>query len=391
MGLPEQILPALAARGAAAAGAGGGGRAVVIAHKEACTEEARPAARPPLPPPALPRRSGSDARRTLRTHPQVAAEAAVASALAPLGASLRLLWGHTLIHPDDLGIPPEETPILFSQWSKRAVEAAGARPRPPVPSERFAPGELPLARGAAEEGELGAEELPTLRELGYTDPAPAEVPALSPLVSTSALVLSASESAESQPGPVPAASDSIRLSLRPAAPQASPRAALRFEGGETAALARLRHYLWGSDAVATYFDTRDGMLGADFSTKLSPWLAAGCLSPRLVAAEVSRYERERVRNKSTQWVSFELLVRDWMRLLFLRHGAAMFRRGGVSASAWRWCAEPEQSARFAAWREGRTGWPLVDANMRELNETGAMPPCAPPAWLSSSVLRLRGG
>lgn len=55
---------------------------------------------------------------------------------------------------------------------------------------------------------------------------------------------------------------------------------------------------------ATYFDTRDGMLGPDYSTKLSPWLALGCLSPRTVAAEVARYEVERVRNKSTGWCAW---------------------------------------------------------------------------------------
>ena len=56
----------------------------------------------------------------------------------------------------------------------------------------------------------------------------------------------------------------------------SAQAALQARGGESAALARLQHYLWGSDAARTYFDTRNGMLGADFSTKFSPWLAAGC-------------------------------------------------------------------------------------------------------------------
>ncbi len=55
-----------------------------------------------------------------------------------------------------------------------------------------------------------------------------------------------------------------------------------FHGGEDVALARLQHYLWDTDAVATYFDTRNGMLLADQSTKFSPWLALGCLSPRTV-------------------------------------------------------------------------------------------------------------
>ena len=44
-------------------------------------------------------------------------------------------------------------------------------------------------------------------------------------------------------------------------------------GGETAALQRLKHYLWDTDALAVYFNTRNGMLGPDYSTKFSAWLA----------------------------------------------------------------------------------------------------------------------
>ena len=62
------------------------------------------------------------------------------------------------------------------------------------------------------------------------------------------------------------------------------QAALPARGGESAALARLQHYLWGSDAARTYFDTRNGMLGPDFSTKFSPWLAAGCASWHLLTS-----------------------------------------------------------------------------------------------------------
>jgi deoxyribodipyrimidine photo-lyase len=59
-------------------------------------------------------------------------------------------------------------------------------------------------------------------------------------------------------------------------------------GGETVALARLRHYLWDTDAVSTYFDTRNGMLGADYSTKFAPWMAAGCLSPRTIYHQLKK-------------------------------------------------------------------------------------------------------
>ena len=87
----------------------------------------------------------------------------------------------------------------------------------------------------------------------------------------------------------------------------------RFTGGETEALARLKYYLWDSDLLATYFETRNGMLGGDYSTKFSPWLAHGNLSARTIYHEIKKYESERKANKSTYWVIFELLWRDYFR------------------------------------------------------------------------------
>ena len=42
-----------------------------------------------------------------------------------------------------------------------------------------------------------------------------------------------------------------------------------------------------------------GMLGEDESTKFSPWLSMGCLSPRTVYHELKKYEGQRTANKST--------------------------------------------------------------------------------------------
>ena len=78
-----------------------------------------------------------------------------------------------------------------------------------------------------------------------------------------------------------------------------PRGVMAFKGGETAALARVKDYIWDKDLLRKYFDTRNGMIGADYSTKFSPWLAHGNLSPRYVAKECKKYEDERVANKST--------------------------------------------------------------------------------------------
>ena len=88
-----------------------------------------------------------------------------------------------------------------------------------------------------------------------------------------------------------------------------------FKGGETAALARVQQYIWEQDLLQNYFDTRNGMIGADYSTKFSPWLAHGCISPRMIVAECQKYERTRVKNKSTYWVVFELLWRDFCKSL----------------------------------------------------------------------------
>ncbi len=147
------------------------------------------------------------------------------------------------------------------------------------------------------------------------------------------------------------------------------RSAFPFKGGEVEASRRLHHYLWGSDAVASYFDTRNGLIGTDYSTKLSAWLALGCISPRQVYAELRHYERLRTANKSTYWVVFELLWRDYFRYVALRHGRALFARNGFNGK--RSNAKPDHKV-SDAWKQGRTGDAFVDANMRELLATGFM-------------------
>jgi len=148
-----------------------------------------------------------------------------------------------------------------------------------------------------------------------------------------------------------------------------PRSAFPFAGGESAALARLQSYLWDTKAVADYKETRNGLVGTEYSTKLSPWLALGCLSPRTIYSEVKRFEKEEVANKSTYWVIFELLWRDYFRFVCLKFGTRVFHLTGLQGKELPWS---QDMARFEAWAEGRTGVPWVDANMRELRATGFM-------------------
>ena len=136
------------------------------------------------------------------------------------------------------------------------------------------------------------------------------------------------------------------------------RGVMPFKGGETAALARVQDYIWDKDLLKNYFDTRNGMLGADYSTKFSPWLAHGCVSPRFIATECQKYEEERVANKSTYWVVFELLWRDFFKFFAAKHGDRIFLIDGTTdrQNKKRWGFDKKK---FEAWKEGRTGYPLV--------------------------------
>merc|ERR1712127_1004180 len=105
---------------------------------------------------------------------------------------------------------------------------------------------------------------------------------------------------------------------------------MKFEGGETAGLKRVQEYIFDKDLLKIYFDTRNGMLGGDYSTKFSPWLAHGCISPRFVAKECRRYEEETgIANKSTYWVVFELLWGCFFRMFAAKHGNSIFFLDGT--------------------------------------------------------------
>jgi deoxyribodipyrimidine photo-lyase len=148
-----------------------------------------------------------------------------------------------------------------------------------------------------------------------------------------------------------------------------PRAGWPFKGGRGAALERLEHYFWHTKALGTYKETRNGLLGADFSSRLGPWLALGSIGPREIYQNVQRYERHFGANESTYWLVFELLWRDFFQFTATKHGARIFQRSGIARTPHTGNHDP---IRAEEWRTGRTGQPFIDANMRELASTGWM-------------------
>ncbi|PNY24419.1 cryptochrome DASH, mitochondrial [Tolypocladium capitatum] len=176
------------------------------------------------------------------------------------------------------------------------------------------------------------------------------------------------------------------------------RSAHPFRGGETRARQRLCH-LVESGAMTAYKDTRNGLLGEDFSTKLSAYLALGCISARQIHQELLKFEDgkdEAYRgadgygqgeNDGTAAVRLELLWRDYMRLCTAKFGSKLFRLSGFTHAQGgghkKWMtadettADPDQERSpeeilkiLQRFQNGTTGMGLIDASQRELFLTG---------------------
>ncbi len=142
-------------------------------------------------------------------------------------------------------------------------------------------------------------------------------------------------------------------------------------GGETAAKARLNEYFWHRDLLKAAYTTRDAVTNPlEDSSKLSVYLAHGCISPKFVLFEIKRYRKSRHANFSTYWFESQLYKREFCKLYFVKHGEKVFLPGGPIGNDEKvWSTNIEH---LTAWKNGQTGYPFVDACMRELKTTGFM-------------------
>jgi deoxyribodipyrimidine photo-lyase len=242
------------------------------------------------------------------TQEEVAVEEGVKRALQN-SVDVRFFHGHSLYHPDDIPFETENIPDIFSNFRKKCDKEAEVRSIFPIPERLNFPDGLPAAN------------IPLLEELGF-DPKPI-----------------------------------------------SEKAAINYKGGEREARKRLENYLWKTENLSTYKYTRNGLLGLDYSSKFSGWLAHGCISPRMIYSEVKRYEKSIKKNSSTYWMVFELIWRDYFRFVAMKFGDELFYPGGIRNEEVNWKIDRQK---LEAWKRGETGIPFVDANMNELNETGFM-------------------
>ena len=148
------------------------------------------------------------------------------------------------------------------------------------------------------------------------------------------------------------------------------RAVLQFKGGETHALERVSHYFFETKSISIYKETRNGMIGANYSSKFSAWLALGCLSPRELYFELKKYEAQYEANESTYWLVFELLWRDYFRFMMKKYHVKFFQQNGIQNKGI--AVNKHNSTILKSWIDGKTGVDFVDANMIELKLTGFM-------------------
>jgi len=145
--------------------------------------------------------------------------------------------------------------------------------------------------------------------------------------------------------------------------------AFPFTGGESSAERRVNDYFFNTQNLSIYKQTRNGLLGSEYSSKLSPWLAHGCISARTIYREVTRYETEVVKNEGTYWLIFELIWRDYFKYISLKHGERIFKLDGIRGRHYQWNFNQES---FIQWIDGNTSQSFVNANMIELKHTGFM-------------------
>ncbi len=145
--------------------------------------------------------------------------------------------------------------------------------------------------------------------------------------------------------------------------------AFPFNGGEHQALKRIENYFFETHKLSQYKQTRNGLIGNDYSSKLSAWLANGSISARTIYWKVKQYEKEIEANEDTYWLIFELIWRDYFKYISLKFGNKIFQIDGILNHKYDWTFNQKA---FNQWVAGNTNEPFVNANMIELAKTGFM-------------------
>ncbi|WP_426092623.1 DASH family cryptochrome [Flavobacterium sp. DSR3-2] len=230
-------------------------------------------------------------------------------AKVPDSVSFKSTYNQFLFHPDAIPFDIQKIPNVFTQFRNQCEKSTKIRP------------EFKVQTLSKENWITNTTAIPTMEILGFTDF------------------------------------------------ETDSRTAFPFAGGEDEAQKRLQNYFWETKKLSVYKLTRNGLIGTDFSSKFSPWLANGSISAKTIYWEIIKYEQQIGKNDSTYWLIFELIWRDYFKYISLKNGNSIFKIGGILDKNYDW---KNNTSAINNWINGTTHEPFVNANMIELRETGWM-------------------
>jgi deoxyribodipyrimidine photo-lyase len=142
-----------------------------------------------------------------------------------------------------------------------------------------------------------------------------------------------------------------------------------FKASETEAQLRLETFI---NSPIFQYDVRRDRLDMDGSSCLSPYLRFGMISARQaywLACEAGAIGSDRGGHNGVEaWIN-ELVWREFYASILYHFPTVTQTAFQPRFRSFRWREDP---AGFKAWTDGRTGYPIVDAAMRQLNATGWM-------------------
>ena len=245
-----------------------------------------------------------------RTHDEVLVQNAVEKKLWSLGVESHFFRGKILYYTQDLPFPISQSPDSFTSFKKEVEKFIPIRPPLPAP-ERISSWSSTIETG----------EIPSVEDLG--------------------------------------------LKVLPK----YKRSQLSYIGGEKVGLERL-HYYFDNELIEDYHQHHWDISGINNTSKLSPWIALGCLSPKYIYAQLQQYVQQHKKNKSTQDFFFELLWRDYYRLMGKKYGDKIFAKGGIIGQETK--SLTEDQARLEQWINGQTASSFINACMLQLKKTGTL-------------------
>jgi deoxyribodipyrimidine photo-lyase len=145
-----------------------------------------------------------------------------------------------------------------------------------------------------------------------------------------------------------------------------------FQPGESEAQRRLRAFVKGDSALIYKYESQRDRMDLNGTSHLSPYLRFGMLSAKqaLVAAStaISRTKKEKERQSASTWLN-EIIWREFYQMILFNFPEVRKISFRENLRDIQWENHPNE---FHAWCNGETGYPIVDAAMRQMSKTGWM-------------------